>query len=87
MLDPSVFVHRPPWRCRIYIKELLTNDDLSDVQVKELGKEVAGRLRLQKLFENEEIIENFENADDQGEFNSIMEDLYDYCDVVRIWVE
>jgi hypothetical protein len=87
MLDPDVFVRRPPWNGKVYIKELLTSKDLSPEEVKELGKKVAGRLKLQPRFQDEEIIENFENVDDQDEFNSIMEDLYNYCDTVRIWVE
>ena len=87
MLSPDAFVHRPPWKCKIRIKDLLTNKDLSPEEIKELGKKVAARLRLQKLFDDEVIIEEFENVDDQDEFNSILEDLYDYCDAVRIWVE
>ena len=87
MLSPDVFVRRSPWKCKVRIKDLLTNKDLSPEEIKELGKKVAARLRLQKLFDDEEIIENFENVDDQDEFNSILDDMYSYCDLVRIWVE
>ena len=87
MLSPDVFARRQPWKGKVRIKGLLTNEDLSSEKIKELGKKVAARLRLQKLFDDEVIIEEFENVDDQDEFNSILEDLYDYCDAVRIWVE
>jgi hypothetical protein len=88
MLPADIFTRpRGPWQAHLHIKHLLTDEDIEPEQITMLGKEIAGKLRRCSLFTDEEIIENFEQVDDLEEFNSILDDMYDECDRVRIWVK
>lgn len=90
MLDPSVFTSpRRGWQAKIRIKHLLTDDDdLTPQQINEIGKKIATALKQCPTFDSEhEIVAWFEDVDDMDEFNSILDDMYDECDSLRIWVE
>lgn len=88
MLDREVFTRKPRWQAKIFVKHLLTDeDDLTPEQINEKGMAIASVLRRCDLFDDNEIITNFEQVDDYDEFNSILDDMYSECDRVRIWCE
>lgn len=88
MLPEDIFTRpRWGWQAHIHIKHLLTDEDVQPEQVALLGKHIAGKLRRCSLFTDEEVIERFEQVDDQDEFNAILDAMYDECDRARIWVK
>lgn len=88
MLPSDIFTRpRRPWQRTIQVKHLLTDeDDLTPEQIRATGQAIAKILAHVPLFD-EEIIANFEQVDDLDEFNSILEDMYDECDNLRVWVK
>lgn len=87
MLPADIFTRPRGWQAKIQIKYLLTDEeDLTPEQINKKGKTIAAILKNCPSFDDGEIITNFEGVDDLDEFNSILDDLYDYCDTVRIWV-
>ena len=88
MLDPQVFTRPRSWQAKVRIKYLLTDeDDLTAEEINGKGKLIAIALNRCKLFRIKDIISRFEEVDDLDEFNDILDDMYTYCDTVRIWVE
>jgi hypothetical protein len=79
------------WNSTIEIKDLLDHEDVSREQAEKLGKDMATRLSNPKYAADRQlqrVITRF-NTDcfSQADFNDILNDMYDWADSRRVWVE
>lgn len=84
------------WIHTVQLKDLLdVEEDVNREEAKRLGGEMALRLLSPEMRQKyghdivlQEIIERFqEDCMSQPDFNDILEDLYDWADVNRVWIE
>lgn len=78
------------WKARVYIKDLLTEDELTPEQINAIGKQVAEKLEACSLFVGEQaeyILSNFQHVWDEDTFNRILAEMYTECDYLRILVK
>ena len=78
------------WERRLELADIWKQRERDEIEIPELGKEIANRLRLLNLqsHEMDGLIEEFDCVeDDMEEFDSILERLYDWADVgKRLWI-
>lgn len=79
------------WNGHFPIKDLFPEDDVEDEVAQQIGKTVATRLREQPEFFGEiwteRFAKGFEQAQNQDEFNEVLNDLYDMADAACIWID
>lgn len=80
------------WNGHFPIKDLFPDqDDVEDEVAQQIGKTVATRLREQPEFFGpiwtSRFAKAFEEAQNQCEFNEVLNDLYDMADAARIWID
>ena len=77
------------WKHSFRMRDLLSNDT-SDENAVRVAKELAGRMKASKLFEDFEgqnMIADLEDiVVDSNDLNDILESFWDYCDWRKIWV-
>lgn len=74
------------WLHKLDLQDIWKKYDSNDMTVSEIGKEIAERVRKLKCYKKyedilEEIVLNFEFVEDLAEFNSFMNELYDWGDI------
>lgn len=74
------------WKARIYLKHLLTKEDLLDEQISARGKQIAQILQECALFSDQQMIAAFAHVQTQLGFNVVLNALYDACNEARILV-
>lgn len=79
------------WKHKVLIKDVLTDEETTDLVAGLVGMEIARRLRctIPELCEDGDIIFMLEQLDevlDQDELNDLLEELYDWADSQRIWL-
>lgn len=83
------------WKHTIKLKDLLDDEDVDREEAKRLGGEMALRLLApepKRLFGNDirlqAVIERFQtDCLSQPDFNDILDDLYDWADNNRVWID
>ena len=73
------------WQNELYLKDLWDKFDDGEMTTQEVAKEVGLRIRKLRCFrkyedELEEIAMEFESCELKAEFNSVLEELYDWAD-------
>lgn len=90
---------KPVWDRRLHIKHLL-NDDDSDENAQEVGRQIAAILRTSSWLKADKenhgerlgdpevqmAMEEFEDIADIDHFNAVLDNLYDLADADRVWI-
>lgn len=69
------------------MKDLLVDEQLEDEEVQEIGRNVATRMKGTSYLMHTNFPKRFEEVQDEDEFNDVLDDLYNYADVKRIWID
>jgi len=78
------------WKGTLKLKDLLTDEDVSDEQVHVIGMQFSERIRASEVFDEEQrsdLAGWFEEVVSEDEFNWLLDTLYDIADEARIWIE
>jgi len=78
------------WKGTLKLKDLLTDEDVSDEQVAAIGMQFSERIRASDVFDEgrrSDLAGWFECVDSEDEFNCLLDILYDVADAERIWIE
>lgn len=73
------------WKYKIDLKDVWAKLSDDEIEIPEGGKQIAEILRKHKAYreyetELEAIAEQFEDVEEQDDFNSILQELYDWGD-------
>ena len=74
------------WRHTVYIKDLLSHEDVTPAAAGELGQLVANRILRAPLRNHLALATGFQAVQDQDDFNECMTNLYDEADHERVWI-
>ena len=77
----------PNWRSTFKAKDLLSDEDVADIEAIRLAQELATRLRTSPFLRRNRYAEQFEEVRCQDDFNTALNRLYDAADSQRIWIE
>lgn len=78
------------WKHSVELKDLLEiadDADLTDDDVNHIGNKIHERISKLECFNDFDIIDEFKEVYDIEDFDNIIEELYDYADYNRIWIE
>ena len=80
------------WKLKVKGLRSLLNTDESDEEAKRVGKEISKLItnnpKYLNAFWNFDRLYDFANyIETVGELNDLMNDMYDYCDSNRIWID
>jgi hypothetical protein len=57
-----------------------------DLDAQQVAKGIAEELKQSGLFKETGFIERFDRCETEEDVNSVLDELYEYCDKERIWL-
>jgi hypothetical protein len=84
------------WNYTLQLKDLLTDGDINEEELRKLNAAFSSRinsfiknnqLNEDLAFELQDLGEEFRLCESIGEFNCVLDGVYDVCDEHRVWVK
>lgn len=78
---------RGPWRVQIELGDIFHDDDIPFPEKRdEIVKRVREGCKAFTTYELEEILDSLADCEDEDDFDTYWDDLYDWADENRVWI-